>query len=383
MDYQDIAYIFNSGLSRNQQIAELIKLDIKSRDIQTIKHCGPNIICKVRHSLNLTGSAPEQSKMGRPSIKTPAVKSFIVEQTFSNPLSSGNDLHNQIKDSMNIDISRTTINEVRGECGYKFLPPIQEPLLTEIQIIKRLNFCYTVLIHRNNLPFIGFSDESRFGLGSDKRWVWRKRNEYNPKAVIQREKFATSVMAWGMIGLNYKPDIYIYESTENSEKYVEMLIDNSYLADALTFFDGEFAFQQDGARPHTAKVSIESITNICDLVTNWPPNSPDLNVIEMVWSLMENVISFYHPANKEELIEAINIAWNSIEFETINKLCSSFVGRCYLCLKNRGHCIQKDLKKGLRYDISDEEIQSLFEELKKEGIILKDIPLILQRKIEE
>lgn len=67
MNYQDIAYIFNSGLSRNQQIAELIKLDIKSRDIQTIMHCGPNLICEVRHSLNLTGSAPEQSKRGRPS----------------------------------------------------------------------------------------------------------------------------------------------------------------------------------------------------------------------------------------------------------------------------------------------------------------------------
>lgn len=32
-----------------------------------------------------------------------------------------------------------------------------------------------------------------------------------------------------------------------------MLIDNSYMANAQTFFDGDFAFQQDGARPHTAK----------------------------------------------------------------------------------------------------------------------------------
>lgn len=82
MNYQDIAYIFNSGLSRNQQIAELIKLDIKSRDIQTIMHCGPNLICEVRHSLNLTGSAPEQSKRGRPSKKTPALNLLSSNRPF-------------------------------------------------------------------------------------------------------------------------------------------------------------------------------------------------------------------------------------------------------------------------------------------------------------
>mgnify|MGYP001100694677 CR=1 FL=1 len=97
-------------------------------------------------------------------------------------------------------------------------------------------------------------------------------------------------------------------TTENSQKYVEMLNEESYLLDAQTNFEGNFAFQQDGARLHTAKVSIESITKVCDLVTNWPPNSPDINVIEMVWAVMDDIISFYHPTNKSELIDAIKIA---------------------------------------------------------------------------
>lgn len=375
-----IRYIFNSGLSRNEQIAELIKLDITTRDIQTIMRCGPNIISTIRKSLDLTGYAPEQSKMGRPSKRMPEVKSFIVEQTTEDPYISGEDIHNTIKCSMDVDIGSSTMNSIRTDCGFKFLPPIQQPQLTDLQITKRLNFCYSVLLHKDSLPSIGFSDESRFGLGCDKRWVWRKRKEFNPKTVSEKTKYAISVMAWDMICYNYRPDVYIYEGTENAQNYQEMLEENSYLIDALTFNEGNFAFQQDGARPHTAKTSIEAITSICDLIANWPPNSPDLNVIEMIWSIMNRSIAFYHPTTKEELIEAIKIAWNSISIETINNLCQSFVRRC---LQSKGRCIQRFIKRGMDPIVTDEEFQSLVKELRKDGIILNEIDIFLKRKNDE
>lgn len=64
--------------------------------------------------------------------------------------------------------------------------------------------------------------------------------------------------------------------------------------------------------------SVDSISNVCYLIINWPANSPDLNVIEMVWSIMDKIITFYNPTTKEELKEAIHYAWNSIKMETIN-----------------------------------------------------------------
>ena len=63
--------------------------------------------------------------------------------------------------------------------------------------------------------------------------------------------------------------------------------------------------------------------------------------IEMMWSLIDNQIAFYHPTNREELVEAVTLAWNSIKMETVNKLCGSFLRRCFLCLQNRGGCIKK------------------------------------------
>lgn len=198
---------------------------------------------------------------------------------------------------------------MRHESGFKFLPthtpPVKDPLLSQTQIGKRIDFGYSVLLYKKRLPNIGFSDESRFCLGSDSRWVWRRPGEYNPNAIVPQVKFAISIMIWGMIGKDYKPPTFIYETTENKENYIYILCENNYLIDALTFYEGNFVYQQDGATPHTAHYTTESINQICDIMLNWPPNSPDLFVIDHIWSLMEKVINFYAPQSKEELIQTV------------------------------------------------------------------------------
>lgn len=124
-------------------------------------------------------------------------------------------------------------------------------------------------------------------------------------------------------------EIFIFSEYENSKVYQDMLNEKNYLNDALTFFTGNFIFQQDGARTHTTPDSIDSISNVCDLIINWPPNSPDLNPIEMIWSLMDKTIGFFNPQNETELIDAIKYAWNAIKLDTINNLCNSFTRRCF------------------------------------------------------
>ena len=98
-------------------------------------------------------------------------------------------------------------------------------------------------------------------------------------------------MIWGMIAPNYKSEVFIYDEYENTKSYIDMLYEK-YLNDAITFFGGNFTFQQDGASPHVPPASVDSISNVCYLIINWPANSPDLNVIEMVWSIMVKSLRF-------------------------------------------------------------------------------------------
>lgn len=90
---------------------------------------------------------------------------------------------------MDVSISNSTLNNFRGEIGFKYLQPEHSPLLSDLQIKNRMNFCYSILSHKNELPFICFSDESRFGLYRDKRWLWRKKGMHNKKRAFPKSSF--------------------------------------------------------------------------------------------------------------------------------------------------------------------------------------------------
>ena len=59
--------------------------------------CCQNTITKVKKSIELAGSIPDQLSPGRTSKITTAVTSFVTQQTFSNLLISGKDLSFGIK----------------------------------------------------------------------------------------------------------------------------------------------------------------------------------------------------------------------------------------------------------------------------------------------
>ena len=121
---------------------------------------------------------------------------------------------------------------------------------------KRIAFCYSILKHKEIIPFIGFSDESRFCRCNDSKWVWVKRGEYNEKAYVKKNKFPTSIMVWGMIALAYKSKLLFVENTISADCYIKLFEDNGIIDDAVATFGEQFKFQQDGAPAHTAKKTL-------------------------------------------------------------------------------------------------------------------------------
>lgn len=84
-------------------------------------------------------------------------------------------------------------------------------------------------------------------------------------------------------------------------------------------------YEQDGAPYHTTQRSINYIEQNARLLYGWPPNSPDLSPIEMLWSIVKHKLQKldHMPTNKQQLKDAIIEIWKTIEIKTVNSLIES------------------------------------------------------------
>ena len=105
---------------------------------------------------------------------------------------------------------------------------------------------------------------------------------------------------------------------------------------------GTTIMQQDSAPCHTAKnVKKWFEDNDIQLLQDWPPNSPDLNVIENCWQLMKNKVAAHRPTSENDLKEVLKRVWvTEITPEYCRSLVHSMPDRIKAVLKNHGYPVK-------------------------------------------
>ena len=68
----------------------------------------------------------------------------------------------------------------------------------------------------------------------------------------------------------------------------------------------------------------------------WPSQSPDLNPIENLWSILDDTLKDRRPANEEELFEVLSEGWKSIETDLLHILAHSMTRRCQAVIDAKG-----------------------------------------------
>lgn len=240
-------------------------------------------------------------------------KIYIHARTIENPYITGLQLSNELLEHFQLKVSDRTINMYRNEAGLQYRPPIRSVLITPTAAQKRFDFSKYHLENQTDFSNIVFTDESWFFLGSNSKWVWIDKNQITDKVLQKKQAHSPKLMVWGGIAKDFKTNLVIVQGNVNSETYIDQIIFGSDLIESADdhFGIGNWKLMQDNARPHVSFETKAVLKELdIDLLDNWPPYSPDLNIIEVIWAIMGKRVEMLQPKTIEDLRRIVIEVWD-------------------------------------------------------------------------
>ncbi|UYV79223.1 hypothetical protein LAZ67_17001623, partial [Cordylochernes scorpioides] len=139
-------------------------------------------------------------------------------------------------------------------------------------------------------------------------------------------------MVWDAIAYDSRSPLLRIQGTMTAQRYV----DDVLRPVTLPYLQGvpNALYQQDNARPHTARISQQALQDVQMLP--WPPYSPDLSPIEHVWDIIgRRLHALPQPRSEDELWQMVEREWRAIPQDAIRSLIDSLPRRVAACIAVR------------------------------------------------
>jgi hypothetical protein len=144
--------------------------------------------------------------------------------TIAHPTFSDFPLATLLHEDSGITVSRCTINRASHLAHFSYLPPKKCQVLTEQQRRESMQFARDFRTGKLLLVNLIFCDESRFAMGPDNHWVWRRRGEYSEGGFAETNKYTKiSIHMWAAIGSGFKFPLIIFTKDVDPTHYIDSL----------------------------------------------------------------------------------------------------------------------------------------------------------------
>lgn len=226
-------------------------------------------------------------------------------------------------------VSGRTLQRFQKECGIKWGKPRPRPPLSETTRLKRLRWCKKLskLTEYEAMRYV-FSDEKIYRASSGPRALRYRRGQQPTKV---KTRSAKKLHVWWAIHSTVSFDTKTVKGTLNAAGYQKIL--RSAL---IPKYKRGMIFLQDNCSVHTAKTTKEFLkVNNIDYINDFPPYSPDLNVIENLWGYVDYRLGKINRQSKD-FAGRVSRTLKEIPREIINNLIKSLPKRIKACLEAEG-----------------------------------------------
>ena len=320
------------------QILQAFRLGLSGRAIAEDLGVSKTAVYNFLRRYRATGSIARKKGSGRKKKFDVRLRRRIIREVRRNRFISVSDLRNNLGIQ---DCCDQTIRDIiRSSGGFNSYWAVRKPFISAANRVRRVQWAQEHLNWSlNEWRKVLWSDESPFVLrfNSKKKRVWRVHNErYNPECTVGTVKHDKKINVWGAFNASGVGMLHRIEGTLVKEGYLNIL-ENVMLPSAdMTLMRENWYFQQDNDPKHTAHVVRDWMHDNNIPLLDWPSQSPDLNPIENLWSILDARCKARRPNNETELFQILQDAWRALPVSLLDDLVTSMPRRCQAVIDAEG-----------------------------------------------
>jgi transposase len=315
-----ILHLWNNGHRSPTTIARITKIPLR-----TVKYN----IAKIKEQ----GTIEDRPRQGRPRKITANDNQALGQWIRRNNEITSQELSEKLLHDRGLNVSQWTVQRQLHRMGYKSTLPYGTPMLTQEQKDARVRWA---IKHQNDdWSRTIFTDETCYQLFRNTIRRWSR----NPKAEVKRiPKNRQKIMVWGGFSIKGPVGYHSFNTIMDGPYYVQILQDH-LIRNARKQFGRRYRLQQDNDPKHKSRVAQQFISNEVPEVIDWPSNSPDVNPVENLWSIIKRRVEKRKPINLQELDMFLHEEWDKTDMLVLNHLVNSMKLRCLALIESKGERI--------------------------------------------